>query len=213
MSGPRPARPPAPIVLDGRYVRLEPLTPAHAPDLFRAATPERYEFLFEYSPATEADTAAWVERAVGGADPMFWALIDTATGHCEGRQALMTIVPEHASIEIGNILWGDRMARSRMATEALYLHARHVFEDLGYRRFEWKCNALNQPSRQAALRFGFEYEGLFRQHRIVKGRNRDTAWFAMLDGDWPRKKVEYERWLDPANFETDGAQRTKLDVR
>lgn len=102
--------------------------------------------------------------------------------------------------------------RSRRATEALYLFARHIFEDLGYRRFEWKCNALNEPSRRAAARFGFAYEGTFRQHMIVKGRSRDTAWFAMLDGDWPRLRAEYERWLEPSNFDADGGQRTRLAV-
>jgi RimJ/RimL family protein N-acetyltransferase len=143
-------------------------------------------------------------------DPLYFAVIDKATGHAEGKQSLMRITPEHGVIEIGGILWGDRIARSRVATEAQYLFARHVFDDLGYRRYEWKCNALNAPSRRAAERFGFTFEGIFRQHLIIKGQNRDTAWFAMLDGDWPRLKVGYERWLDPENFAADGKQRSKL---
>jgi RimJ/RimL family protein N-acetyltransferase len=124
----------------------------------------------------------------------------------------MRIVPEHGVIEIGDILWGPRMARTRLATEALYLAARHVFDDLGYRRFEWKCNDLNLPSKRAALRFGFAFEGVFRQHMWVKGANRDTAWFAMLDRGWPALRAEYERWLDPGNFDASGIQRTPLAV-
>ena len=122
----------------------------------------------------------------------------------------MRIVPEHGVIEVGSIMWGPDIARTRRATEALFLFARHVFDDLGYRRFEWKCNARNAPSRRAAERFGFTYEGTFRQHMIVKGDNRDTAWFAMLDGDWPRLQAGYQRWLAPENFDDDGRQRGQL---
>jgi RimJ/RimL family protein N-acetyltransferase len=124
----------------------------------------------------------------------------------------MRITPEHGVIEIGNILWGAPIARTRVATEALYLAAKYVFEDLGYRRFEWKCNDLNAPSKRAARRFGFTFEGVFRQHMWVKGANRDTAWFAMLDREWPRIRAAYERWLDPANFDAAGRQRAALDA-
>ena len=124
----------------------------------------------------------------------------------------MRIVPEHGVIEIGGVYWGPALARTRKATEALFLHARYVFDELGYRRFEWKCNDRNAPSRAAALRFGFEFEGVFRQHMIVKGVNRDTAWFAMLDGDWPRIRAEYERWLAPDNFDAEGRQLTPLRI-
>jgi RimJ/RimL family protein N-acetyltransferase len=154
--------------------------------------------------------AQWVATASASHDPLMFAVVDSETGRAGGRQALMRIVPEHGVIEIGSIMWGPDIIRSRRATEALYLFARHIFEDLGYRRFEWKCNALNEPSRRAAARFGFTYEGTFRQHMIVKGQSRDTAWFAMLDGDWPRLRAEYDRWLDPANFGADGLQKTKL---
>jgi RimJ/RimL family protein N-acetyltransferase len=215
MSPVQPAKgPPQRITLEGHHVRLEPIGIQHIGDLYRAATAPgsegRFTWLFEFPPNTEADMAAWVQTATPQDDPLFFAVIDKATGHAEGRQALMRIVPAHGVIEIGSIYWGPAMARSRLATEALYLHASHVFEDLGYRRFEWKCNAANEPSQRAARRFGFSFEGIFRQHMIQKGLNRDTAWFAMLDSDWPRLKAGYERWLDPGNFDTDGTQKSKL---
>ncbi len=125
----------------------------------------------------------------------------------------MRIEPEHRVIEVGNILYTRALQRTRGATEAMYLLARHVFEELGYRRYEWKCDALNEASRRAALRLGFTFEGVFRQHMIVKGRNRDTAWFSMLDCEWPVRKAAFERWLDPSNFDADGRQRSKLSVR
>jgi RimJ/RimL family protein N-acetyltransferase len=152
----------------------------------------------------------WIALGETKDDPMYFAAIDRANDKAVGRQALMNIVPEHGVIEVGSIYWGPQMSRTRLATEALYLSARHIFDDLGYRRFEWKCNAVNEPSRRAALRFGFIYEGTFRQHMIVKGQSRDTAWFSMLDGDWPRLKAEYERWLDPSNFDADGTQKSRL---
>lgn len=217
MNPPRPARPAARTVLVGRYARLEPLTAEHAPDLFAGAVApggaERFEWLFEYPPASLADMAAWAEKVAAQADPMLFAVLDAASGRALGRQALMRIVPEHGVIEIGSIWWGPAMARTRLATEALYLFARHVFEDLGYRRLEWKCNDRNEASKRAALRFGFTFEGLFRQHMIQKGENRDTAWFAMLDDEWPARKAGFERWLDPANFDETGAQRQRLSVR
>ncbi len=215
MSALGPAKgPPQRIVLDGRYVRLEPLGPQHVAGLYRAATTadgqQRFDYLFEFAPQSEADMAGFVQTAAAKDDPLMWAVVDNAAGTAEGRQALMRIVPEHGVIEIGSIYWGPNMARSRLATEALFLHARYIFDELGYRRFEWKCNSLNEPSKRAAQRFGFAFEGVFRQHMIQKERNRDTAWFAMLDGDWPRRKAEYERWLDPANFDADGRQKTAL---
>ena len=127
-----------------------------------------------------------------------------------GYQTLMRIEPVHRVIEVGNILYTPAMQRTIGATEAQYLFARHVFDDLGYRRYEWKCNDLNAPSKRAALRYGFAFEGVFRQHMIVKGRNRDTAWFAMLDSDWPACRAAFERWLDPANFDAQGQQKTAL---
>ncbi|WP_395014974.1 GNAT family N-acetyltransferase [Dongia sp.] len=207
---PRPDRAP----IDGRYARLEPLDPArHGAELFASARAEgaadRFRYLFEEAPADAAAFNAWIEKAAAGADPLFFAVIDKRTGRAEGRQSLMRIDPVHGVIEIGNILWGPAIARSRIATEALFLFAQYAF-DLGYRRFEWKCNNLNEPSKRAAERFGFSFEGIFRQHMVVKGKNRDTAWFAMIDQDWPRLKAGYEKWLEPGNFDAAGQQYRKL---
>lgn len=205
------------IVLEGRYVRLEPLGPEHAGDLYAAAADpgaaERFRYLFESAPTSLADIEAWVHRVHMGEDPMLFAVVDRVTGRALGRQALMRIVPEHGVIEIGSIYWGPEMARTRRATESLYLFARHIFDDLGYRRFEWKCNDRNLPSRRAADRFGFTFEGIFRQHMIQKGENRDTAWFSMLETEWPARKAGFERWLDEGNFDAEGQQISPLSVR
>jgi RimJ/RimL family protein N-acetyltransferase len=210
---PRPAR----AIHDGRYARLEPLCAPHAPGLFEASAAPgaeaRFAYLSDPPPPAVADMRDWIAKAAAGEDPLFSVVVDKASGRVAGRQALMRITPEHGVIEIGHILWGPAIARTRAATEALYLAARHVFEDLGYRRFEWKCNDLNEPSKAAAQRFGFRYEGLFRQHMWVKGASRDTAWFAMLDREWPMLKKEYERWLAPDNFDAAGVQRTRLQAR
>lgn len=208
---PRPPR----AALNGRYCRLEPLDgKRHGDDLFAASMAEgaeaRFRYLFD-TPQDRAGFDAWMARAAAGDDPLFYAAIDAATGRCEGRQSLMRITPEHGVIEVGHILWGPRMSRSRMATEALFLLARHVFEDLRYRRFEWKCDANNAPSRRAAQRFGFAFEGIFRHHMVIKGKNRDTAWFAMVDEDWPALRAGYERWLAPANFDAPGKQKARLE--
>ncbi|MGR3496885.1 GNAT family N-acetyltransferase [Citreimonas sp.] len=207
---PRPVPPRAPI--DGRYVRLEPLGPDHADTLFDAAAAPGADDRFRWLPERPQDRAAfdaWLARAVLSTDPLFFAVIDKATGRAEGRQAMMRIDAANGVAEIGNIMWGPALQRTRMATEALYLTAACVF-DLGYRRFEWKCNALNQPSRRAAERFGFAFEGVFRQHMVVKGRNRDTAWYGMTDGDWQRIRPVYDAWLSPDNFDEAGRQRTPL---
>ena len=201
------------IVLEGRYVRLEPLDRRHAPDLLEAAqgegVPERFRWLFEDAPTTLAETESFIDRMNAGPD-RFVAVVHQRTGKAVGRQGWMRIFPEHASVEIGGIYWGLTMARTPLATEALYLFARHAFDDLGYRRFEWKCNNRNEPSKAAARRFGFQYEGLFRQDRIVKGESRDTAWFSIVDGEWPALRAEFERWLAPDNFDGDGQQLTRL---
>ncbi len=207
---PRPQR----VTLEGRYARLEPLShERHYASLLAACTApgaaERFRYLFE-EPQGPAQLTTWLERVTQLEDPLFYAVVDRATGRCEGRQALMRIVPEHGVIELGSIFWGGAISRTRVATEALYLSASYVFDELGYRRFEWKCDALNEPSRRAATRFGFEFEGVFRQHMVVKGLNRDTAWFAMLDGEWPRLRAGYQAWLAPENFGPDGRQRRRL---
>ena len=211
-SPPRPR--PSPVVLEGRYARLEPLALAHAQGLYRASSdPGSFEYLFDAPPANLADMRAWIERYVRSEEPLFHAVIDRPSGEPTGRQSLMRIVPEHGVIEIGNILWGPAIARTRVATEAFYLAARYAFDELGYRRFEWKCNDRNEPSKAAALRFGFTFEGVFRQHMWVKGANRDTAWFAIIDRDWPAIRSAFERWLDPANFDATGRQNARLAVR
>jgi RimJ/RimL family protein N-acetyltransferase len=209
-SRPRPER----AALAGRYCRLEPLDPQrHGTQLFEASmapgAEERFRYLFE-APQTRAEFDLWLRRSAASEDPLFFAVIDSASGRCEGRQALMRIVPEHGVIEIGSILWGPAIARTRVATEALYLFARHAFDTLGYRRFEWKCNAMNEPSRRAAARFGFSYEGTFRQHMVVKGESRDTAWFSIMDKEWPGLRQIFERWLEPANFDHKGRQKKRL---
>lgn len=210
---PRP-RPDA-TVHKGRYVRLEPINLMdHVEDLGAVlsgpGTEPLYTYLFDPPPTGAADVAAWVAKAEKSADPFFYAAVDVATGRASGRLSLMRIDPAHGVIEVGGILYSPNLQRTPAATEAVYLLAKYVFETLGYRRFEWKCDDRNGPSRRAAQRFGFIYEGLFRQHMVVKGQNRDTAWFAMLDGEWPARKAAFERWLAPDNFDAEGRQKTSL---
>ena len=218
MSAPQPAKSaPERIVLEGRYVRLEPLAPQHAADLYAVSTMpggvERYRWLSQHAPGSVAEMEARIEHSMTQTDPLYVAVVDQASGRAVGQQGWMRIRPEHGSIEIGGIHWGLPMARSRLATEALYLFARHAFDDLGYRRFEWKCNDRNAASKAAATRFGFQFEGLFRQDMIIKGISRDTAWFSIIDGEWPAMRAEYERWLSPDNFDADGMQKSKLKTR
>jgi RimJ/RimL family protein N-acetyltransferase len=210
-----PAKIPRHITLQGRLVSLAPLDPlAHGSALYEATHGEANERLWLYLldgpfPNREAFDAH-LKRAAASKDPLFLTITDRASGTGLGCAAYMRIEPVHRVIEVGSILYTGRLQQTPLATEAMYLMARHVFEDLGYRRYEWKCDALNQISRKAALRLGFTFEGIFRQHMIVKGRNRDTAWFSMLDSEWPSRKANFERWLDPSNFDADGQQRMAL---
>ena len=205
---------PEPVTLEGRYCRLEPLAERHAEALYEAISGDglvaRYRWLPSAPPDDEAAHVRQIVEAAAHPEWIYFAVIDQHSGRCGGRHALMRIRPEHRSVEVGGVLWGRGIARTRIATEALFLTARHVFETLGYRRFEWKCNDLNIPSRNAALRFGFRYEGTFRKDMIIKGLNRDTAWFAMLDDEWSVLKPIYEAWLDPGNFDADGTAKTRL---
>jgi RimJ/RimL family protein N-acetyltransferase len=203
----RPSR----IDMHGRYVTLVPLTPAHAPDLWQGSRdPSLWDYLFD-GPYEEREAFdASIAKKSQGDDPIFFAILDAASGKALGCASYMRIEPAHRCIEVGSILYTTALQRTVGATEAMYLMARYVFEDLGYRRYEWKCNALNEPSRRAALRLGFTFEGIFRQHMIVKGKNRDTAWFAMLDSEWPARKTAFERWLDASNFDESGRQRRSL---
>ena len=212
-----PARAPERVALEGRLVTVAPLDPVrHGPALHSGTHGGGREALWEYlteGPFPDRDAFNRYLRAKAASDdPLFFAIVDRASGEAAGHAAYMRIEPTHRVIEVGHVLYTPALRRTAGATEAMYLMARHAFEDLGYRRYEWKCNALNAPSRRAALRLGFTFEGIFRQHMIVKGRSRDTAWFAMIDRDWPRIRAAYERWLEPANFDATGRQRAKLQA-
>lgn len=202
---------PATVPIEGRYARLEPLTSAHAPALFEAVRgADRLWTYMPYGPFEDAKAhAAWIDRIAGQHDPMFFAIIDPATGLPGGALSLMRIDPQAGSIEVGHIHLAPRLQRTRGATEALSLCVRCAF-GAGYRRFEWKCDALNLASRRAGERLGLSFEGVFRQAGVVKGRNRDTAWFAAIDTEWPALRAAYDTWLDPANFDADGRQRVSL---
>lgn len=199
----------------GRYVRLEPLNAAtHARDVFEAQLEdtkgERWTYLF-HGPYTEfAPYEQWAKNAQSSRDPQFYAIVDAATGKAAGTATWMRIDPAHGVIEVGNIYFSPRLSKTPAATEAIYLFIASAFE-MGYRRFEWKCDSCNLPSRRAASRFGFTYEGTFRQAIVNKGRNRDTTWFSIIDKDWNGGlKDAYLRWLDPGNFDATGKQRQKL---
>jgi RimJ/RimL family protein N-acetyltransferase len=209
-----PAQLPQPIVLPGRMVTLHPFEASQAAALYQGTHGPECESQWRYMsdgpyPSRAAYDAAFVQKQ-NSRDPLFWAIVDRASGLPVGQAAYLRIEPTHRSIEVGSIIFTPALQRSIGATEAMYLMARHVFNDLGYRRYEWKCNALNEPSRRAALRLGFTFEGIFRQHMIVKGRNRDTAWFSMLDSEWPRRQANFEQWLAPSNFDAAGRQRLSL---
>jgi len=151
----------------------------------------------------------WVTERSRDSDPLFLAIVDGATGLATGVASYLRIDSGNGSIEVGHLAYSPLLQRTPAATEAMYLMMRHAFE-LGYRRYEWKCNALNTPSRVAAQRLGFAYEGIFRQASVVHGRNRDTAWYAIIDSEWPALQAAYEQWLAPANFDSDGQQKTRL---
>jgi len=210
----QPRSVPAPQKMIGRYVRLEPLrAESHAADLWRGVQglDEVWDYLADGPYATEADLGHAVEAKEAGTAAVFLAIVPKSSGRAEGYASYMRMDPANGVVEVGNILMNPTLQKTTAATEAMYLMARHVFEDLGYRRYEWKCNANNAPSRRAALRYGFTFEGIFRQHMIVKGQNRDTAWFSMLDSEWPARKTAFEAWLDPANFDAEGRQRRSLN--
>jgi len=206
-----PRRPDAPC-LDGQYTRLELLSDgAHSAALFRAnAADDRIWDYLPYGPfATESDYAAWVAAACTRSDPRFHAIFDKETGRWGGVASLMRINPQAGSIEVGHINYSARLQNTRAGTEAMFLLMAWAF-DAGYRRYEWKCDAANAGSRRAAQRLGFSYEGIFRQAAVVKGRNRDTAWFAMIDAEWPQIQQAFEVWLAPGNFDAGGRQKSSL---
>lgn len=199
--------------LDGDTVRLEPLDPTrHAQELFAASAgaDSTWDYL-PYGPfRSRGEFMRWLESRAPVDDPLTFTIIDRSAGAARGLTSLMRIVPEHGVIEVGHIWLSPSLQRTRQATDALYVQARYVFDELGYRRFEWKCDSRNEPSKRAAHRFGFVFEGIFRQHMVVKGRNRDTAWYSITDGEWPVRRAAFEAWLAPDNFDADGRQRRSL---
>jgi RimJ/RimL family protein N-acetyltransferase len=217
VADPTPAPRPSRVVLDGRYCRLEPLDPArHGEQLWQATQVPNaaalHLYLFEEAPTNRAAFQAWLVDRARSEDPLVFAVIDKRTGRVEGRQTLMHIDPANRVIEIGSIYWGPAMARSQVSTEANFLFAKYVFDTLGYRRYEWKCHALNAPSRKAALRLGFTFEGHFRRAVVIKGRIRDTTWFSMIAEEWPRIRAGTESWLAPDNFDANGRQKQTLQA-
>lgn len=211
MPRPRPER----VTLDGRCCRLEPLdADRHAAELYAAFADAPDDSDWTYMGAGPFPDAAsylsFARTAAASADPMHYAVIDRASGRAVGTLSLLRIDPANGAIEVGWVAFSRALKRTPVSTEAQYLLMRYVFDALGYRRYEWKCDDLNAPSRAAAARLGFQYEGTFRQAVVYKGRNRDTAWFAMLDRDWPVLAASFEAWLAPANFDEHGAQRRSL---
>jgi RimJ/RimL family protein N-acetyltransferase len=208
-----PVAAPGPVTLRGMYVTLEPLDAArHAADLWQQVVghDELWTWLPDGPFASESDLRRAIETKQSAPGAVFLAIVPEATGKASGYASYMRMEPAHGVVEVGNILLASSLQRTTAATEAMYLMAGHIFDHLGYRRYEWKCNAENEPSRRAALRLGFTFEGVFRQHMVIKGRNRDTAWFSMLDCEWPERKRAFEVWLNPENFDEAGRQKEKL---
>ena len=208
------ARPPG-TAMKGRYCRIEPLDPSrHAADLYDANCQDREGRIWTYLPygpfENLDDYRGWLTKACKGQDPLFHAIVDSSNGRAVGLASYLRIEPAVGVIEVGHINYAPELQKTAAATEAMYLMMCRVFDELGYRRYEWKCDGLNAGSRAAAARLGFLFEGIFRQATIYKGRNRDTAWFAITDKDWPAIKRRMELWLDPANFDARGRQKQSL---
>jgi len=204
-------------LMQGRLCRLEPIDEElHAADLFAAFSLDRDRRNWTYLPygpfATEAELRDWIRHSCLGDDPCFFSVIDNASGRAVGVASYLRIDPANGVIEVGHIHFSPAMQGKPIATEAMYLMMRQVFDVLGYRRYEWKCDGLNQPSRNAARRLGFAFEGIFRQATMYKGRNRDTAWFALIDREWPAAREAFERWLAADNFAADGTQKKSLST-
>jgi len=210
MPRPRPPR----AVMQGRYCRVEPLDPArHAPELNAANSLDSegrmWTYLFSGPFASFDDYRAWLEAKQGSEDPLFFAFVDAASGRAVGLGSYLRIDPSNGTVEVGHLQFSPLMQRTAVATEAMYLMMKTAF-GLGYRRYEWKCDALNAGSRRAAERLGFRFEGIFRQAIVYKGRSRDTAWYSVMDKEWPALEAAFRAWLDPANFDAGGRQRRSL---
>jgi RimJ/RimL family protein N-acetyltransferase len=203
----------------GRYSRLEPVNAQrHGTELFaaymEAADGRDWTYLFSARPQCQQDFHAYLATLEKSDDPLHFTIIDTEAGNAVGTAALMRIEPTHGVIEVGSITFSPRLKKTRAATESMYLMMRRAFDELGYRRYEWKCDSLNAPSRAAADRYGFTFEGIFRKAIVYKGRSRDTAWFSITVDEWPRVRSAFEAWLDPANFDASGRQKRALaDLR
>lgn len=211
----KPVAAPDHSALEGRFCRVEALDVArHSEELFSAFSQGETGGLWTYIPVGPFDTLEalqrWMETACASQDPLFYALIERETGQAIGIASYLRITPDFGVIEVGNIVFSPRLQKTPIATEVMFLMMQHAFNTLGYRRYEWKCDALNAPSRRAAARFGFAYDGLFRQALVYKGRNRDTAWFSILDKDWPAIERGFQSWLDPENFDEKGTQKRAL---
>ncbi|MBX3171765.1 MAG: GNAT family N-acetyltransferase [Candidatus Eremiobacteraeota bacterium] len=209
------ARPARQSLGQGRFCRVDPLQAAdHAAALFAAqaldTTGANWTYLSQPPPADEHEYRSRLEQQQLSTDPLFYTVLDNAQEPV-GTASYLRIEPEAGSLEVGHIHFTPRMQRGPLSTEAMYLMMRHAFEDLGYRRYEWKCDRLNAPSRKAALRLGFTFEGIFRQHRVVKGHNRDTAWYSVVDKEWPILDQAFQKWLDPSNFDAQGNQLHRLE--
>lgn len=211
----RPLPPDTPM--GGRWCRVEALdVRRHADQLYEASaddpTGRNWTYLFDEMPPGLEEYRGWLRRVTATRDPFFHVIVDRAFGSAVGVAAYMSIDTTHGVIEVGHINYSPRLQRTVAATEAMYLMMRRVFDELGYRRYEWKCDDLNAPSHAAAKRLGFLFEGVFRQAVVYKGRNRDTAWYSITDREWPAVRREFERWLSPENFDGEGRQKTRLDM-
>ncbi|WP_233271892.1 GNAT family N-acetyltransferase [Paraburkholderia acidiphila] len=215
VTGWQPRERPARVTIEGQFCRIEPIDlDRHATDLFEAygaaADGRDWTYLFAEPFTDFAAFREYLAKAAASSDPFHYAVIDRASGKAVGTFALMRIEPVHGVIEVGSVTFSPRLKQTPVSTEAQYLLMRYAFDDLGYRRYEWKCDSLNAPSRKTALRLGFQFEGIFRQAIVYKGRNRDTAWFAIIDQDWPLVKAAFEKWLSKENFDAHGKQRASL---
>lgn len=203
------------MVIKGKYCRLEPLDPVlHAEQLYEAFIEDMQEANWTYLPYGPfnkfTDFKVWLDVSCEGNDPLFFTVIDNSSSCAIGVASYLRIAPLNGVIEVGHIHFSPKLQKTVMATEVMYLMMKHIFDELGYRRYEWKCDSCNQGSKKAALRLGFKFEGIFRQATIYKGRNRDTAWFSILDKEWPALKLAFEHWLDTSNFDEQGHQKRSL---